>query len=100
MSLPSNTSSMMEDEMNHDTHKAECTQTSNDATVRWVWGSNGSGCLGIGHCQDLYQPTPIHDQVEEQSQLPSSQASSLRPFKAISCGGCHTLARDGQETNK
>lgn len=60
--------------------------SSQPAQRRWVWGSNGSGCLGAGHCDDLYTPRLVTD---------ASLVSHATRFTQISCGGCHTLAIDG-----
>ena len=88
------------------------------SAARWGWGSNGSGCLGIGHQNDLHTPTlccpsgarkvtEVADQAvpsraaasESASAVPAivapSPAGCVR-FTRISCGGCHTLAIDGQ----
>lgn len=76
--------------------------------TRWVWGSNGSGCLGAGHRDDLHSPILIQtedqrsDTKEESStnlcalnSISHSLISSVR-FTSISCGGCHSLAVDGE----
>lgn len=90
------------------------------SAARWGWGSNGSGCLGIGHQNDLHTPTlccpsGARGAVEEtdwaeplRAASVSASAASAVPaivapspsgcvrFTRISCGGCHTLAIDGQ----
>jgi hypothetical protein len=55
---------------------------------RWGWGSNGSGALGCGHTEDLHAPT-LAPSLQERVH-----------FGAISCGGCHTLAVDGQSNGE
>lgn len=89
---------------------------------RFVWGSNGSGVLGLGHTDDLFTPT-MAPLVREQrraavgaatatdaavtesdavtaaaaptSAIPTLLSTIIR-FTRMSCGGCHTLAVDGQ----
>jgi len=90
------------------------------SAARWCWGSNGSGCLGVGHQNDLHTPTlccpsSAREAAEEadraepsRAAASASAAASAVPaivasspsgcvrFTRISCGGCHTLAIDGQ----
>lgn len=89
---------------------------------RWAWGSNGSGVLGLGHTEDLFTPTQaplIRAQISAAGtagagaapdsadsatvQLPATPTSAIPPalsivvrFTRMSCGGCHTLAVDGE----